>query len=821
MPKKSPIDTIDNFLNKAVQDKIIHLENESENLTGNKVQIEGQEKLNFGSCVYLGLEFNEQIRKAAKDAIDQFGTQFASSRAYLSSGQYSTLEQELSQIFDDCPVLVTPTTTLGHLSAIPTLVHKDDLVILDHQVHASVQMASENLKGRGNQVSIIRHNDLDKLEAILDEEHRHQRYNNVWYFADGIYSMYGDTAPFQALEALTEKYERFYLYIDDAHGMSWTGDKGCGMAFSQLNFNRKTVLIVSLCKSFAAAGGALVFRDPELKRKVKTCGGTMIFSGPVQPPMLGAAIASAQLHQTAALQAYQAELQEKIEYTLSIIQSFRLPLASENPSPIFFIGLGLPQVGYNMVRRLLDEGYFVNLGMFPAVPIKNTGIRFTITNHHSFQDIYGLIETIAYHLPLALNDERKTYQEIARAFNLDLDKIQNMPATFASNGQPTSEDFQITYASSINSINTHDWNSVMGTQGSFNWEGMKFLEQTFGNEEDPANHWHFHYFFVKDENQNIVIATFLTEALVKDDMLSDHEISETLEQQRVYNPYYMTSKTLMMGSLLTEGQHLYVDKEHPAWKKALTQLLNRIEQLQDETDSEMLQLRDFHDEAKDLEAIFLNHGFFKSTMPDTHVIPKMHWTDQDGFLKQLGEKSRRYQRKEVLPYRPYFSVYYNDPNNEELIDHFHQLYLNVQSRNKTLNTFPLPKLAFRNMVKHPNWDIITLYLDKNKVPNAPNLPVAVGFCYNNGVNYCPMVLGLDYTYNRTYSVYRVSLYETIMRGWSLGLNQMFLGFGASMEKRRMGAQIIPQAVYIQNKDNYKMAYLQNLEHKISQKPDIQ
>ena len=58
----------------------------------------------------------------------------------------------------------------------------------------------------------------------------------------------------------------------------------------------RVVVALSLNKAFSAAGGALVVSNPDLKRRLRACGGTMSFSGPIQAPMLGAAVASAKFH---------------------------------------------------------------------------------------------------------------------------------------------------------------------------------------------------------------------------------------------------------------------------------------------------------------------------------------------------------------------------------------------------------------------------------------------------------------------------------------------------------------------------------------------
>jgi 7-keto-8-aminopelargonate synthetase-like enzyme len=53
--------------------------------------------------------------------------------------------------------------------------------------------------------------------------------------------------------------------------------------------HERLVLAASLNKSFATSGGALVFPNEELRQRVRACGPTLIFAGPIQPPMLAAA----------------------------------------------------------------------------------------------------------------------------------------------------------------------------------------------------------------------------------------------------------------------------------------------------------------------------------------------------------------------------------------------------------------------------------------------------------------------------------------------------------------------------------------------------
>lgn len=80
-------------------------------------------------------------------------------------------------------------------------------------------------------------------------------------------------------------------------------------------FHERLYFTTSLAKGFAAAGGALVFPNAEMRGKVENWDGTMTFAGPIQPAMLGAGIASAKIHLSA-------EITERQHDVLGEIQCF-------------------------------------------------------------------------------------------------------------------------------------------------------------------------------------------------------------------------------------------------------------------------------------------------------------------------------------------------------------------------------------------------------------------------------------------------------------------------------------------------------------------
>jgi len=410
------LDTVDEVIKISSSLGITQLKIEDDELNGRTIKVKGKEIVNFGSCSYLGLEKNPDIIEGVVNAVRKYGSQFSSSRAYASVTLYTEAETLLEEMFER-PIILAPTVTLGHLSNIPVIVGDKDAVILDIQVHACVQTAAQLVKARGVHVELIRHNRVDILEERINE--LKDKYEKIWYMADGVYSMYGDFLPINDLYRLLDSYPQFNLYVDDAHGTGWIGNNGVGYVLSQKIFHERLFLVAGLAKSFAACGGVLVFPNERIRNRVRNCGGTFIFSGPIQPPMLGAIIASTKLHLSNNIKQYQNELQKRVDYFVETCKSFNLPLIGESNSPIFFIGVGKPGVGYNMVTRIMNKGFYINISVFPSVPYKNTGLRIPLTVNHTFEDIYNLLSIISDQLPFALKDNDSSLNEINKAFKIN------------------------------------------------------------------------------------------------------------------------------------------------------------------------------------------------------------------------------------------------------------------------------------------------------------------------------------------------------------------------------------------------------------------
>jgi len=793
-------DTVDQIVSYGVQKEILHLCNEDSHFEGNKITLAGKEVINFGSCSYLGLEFDPRLKQGAKDAIDEFGTQFSESRAYVSLGLYNKLENLLETLFG-YPCIVTPTTTLGHISNIPVLVQDDEVVILDHQVHNSVQTAVNLLRARGVPVELIRHNRMDLLEERVRQ--LRQKYRRIWYMADGIYSMYGDASPVDHIYNLLDTYAELYYYVDDAHGMSIFGENGRGSVLNQRTMHPKMVMGSSLNKAFASGGGVLIYPNREWCRRVRTCGGPLITSGPMQPSGLGAAIASANIHLSPEIKKLQQDLMDRILFTRLMLKKYGLPLISESDASIFFIGVSLPKLGYNLVKRMLNAGYYLNLGIFPAVPMKNTGIRFTITRLHSFTQIEEMIHTLARAFPLALKEEGMNLDQIYKAFKRPTPEEDLLNRSVSSVIQQRLS-LKVEMYKSVSELNKNEWNRIFEGKGSFDAGGLDLLEQAFTGNEAPENNWVFDYIIVRDLQGNIILACFCTTTLWKDDMLSHASISRQVEEERKNNPYYLTSTVLSTGSLLTEGEHLFVDYGSDLWKEALQLFFEKLSYLQEQYKANQILIRDFQSENKVLDNFMVDNGYFRITMPDTHKIA-VNWTDKEGFYQSLSKWSKVQFKKKIKRNETKFRVdFFRGDCSRSQADQYYELYRNVHGHGFELNTFPLPKSIFLSLCKHPDWELMVLTLNGEAIRDEP---VAVVFSYINSNSYIPMIIGLDYRYNKEYNIYRQSLYQLVVRATELRKKNIELGFSASIEKMKMGARPVAVHAYMNSKDNFNQAVL--------------
>lgn len=810
---------IDEIISDGARRGVMHQEAEDTALDGRVITVRGSRLVNFGSCSYLGWETHPSLVDGVVAAVRRYGSQFSSSRAYLSAPGYRAAEELLGTLFGR-PAVITASTTLGHLAAIPTFVGAADALLLDHQAHASVQTAAKLARAQGATVELVPHSNVEALErrvAALAPRHR-----RVYYAGDGLYSMYADFAPLAELAQLLDRYESMWLYLDDAHGVSWSGRYGRGHVLDQLPeaARSRTIVAASLNKSFAASGAAILLPDEESRRRLFTVGGPMIFSGPVQPPMLGAIAASARLHLSELLPQRQAELTRSIRLFNSLATEHGLPLTSMSEAPIRCVGVGTPELAYQLADRLRAAGHFVDTATFPAVPPKRSGTRISLTTHHRPGDIESLVEAIATALPEVLADGGSSVAEVERAFSRQLAgrPVRLRPGDPHPNPSPA---FTVDHHRSVTDLDPGEWDRLLGDRGAFSAAALRSLERTFapaapapdgaGGAVGPAgaDRWQFHYWIVRDRSGHPVLATFFTAALWKLDMLSPAPISAEVERRRHHEPNFLTAPVLAMGSLLTEGNHLYLDRSGP-WRGALRALLRAVRAEEDRIGASAIVLRDLPDGDSELHELLLGEGFLRLRGEDAWSL-ELQAADDAALLAALPKKSRQHLRRTVLAWEPRYQVEHVRGGSPDatampaaLVDQLYQLYRNVHGRNLGLNVFPLPRRILDVIRTEACWELTILRVDGDP------RPVAFLVTHLGTEATAPVFLGLDYTAVVTHHAYQQLLWQTVRSARRHRGRRILLGLSAGFHKARLGARAQPNWIYVQPTDTFQTDLLTHL-----------
>lgn len=365
---------------------------DDESYNGRTVNVNGKDLIHFASCGYLGIEKHPWLVESAMEALNKYGTQTPSSRGILSSPLYKEIEGLLPSMFPGHHI-ITQTVTLAHCGALPALIDENDAIILDAYAHNSMRMASQICKSRGTFTIISKHNDMENVKYLIYRLRKEGK-KNIWYCADGIYSLHGNKCDIKGLFKLLDSEENFYAYVDDAHGTGWYGRNGSGYVISDYGIHEKMIIVASFAKSMSTSGGALIIPDKLLADYLNLSAQTMIFSGPIQPPTLGALIGCIKLHLSDHIISLQNDLMDLINYFRLKSEELKLSFITKDITPIQLIRIGDQEKTSIIVNKLIRRGFLPSAVLYPAISKGDEGVRITITRHHTTSDIDNLLENI-------------------------------------------------------------------------------------------------------------------------------------------------------------------------------------------------------------------------------------------------------------------------------------------------------------------------------------------------------------------------------------------------------------------------------------------
>ncbi|MHA4895308.1 serine palmitoyltransferase [Pedobacter sp. PWIIR3] len=350
-----------------------------------EVIIDGKKVLMFGSNSYLGLTNHPQIKEAAKQAIDKYGTGCAGSRFLNGTLDiHIELERRLAAYVGKEAAVLFSTGFQVNLGVISCLLDRNDYLILDEYDHASIIDGSRLSFSRSIKYA---HNDMDDLRKKLS---RLPEDAAKLIVADGIFSMEGDLVNLPEIVKIADEFGA-NIMMDDAHSLGVIGFNGSGTA-SHFGLTDKVDLIMgTFSKSLASLGGFIAGTEETIEF-VKHRARSLMFSASMPPAAVASVIAALDIIESEPERIDQLWANTNYAKKLLLEAGFDI---GHTDSPIIPVYIRDNDKTFLITNILSNNGIFVNPVVSPAVPSDSSLIRFSLMATHTFKQIEEAVEKLS------------------------------------------------------------------------------------------------------------------------------------------------------------------------------------------------------------------------------------------------------------------------------------------------------------------------------------------------------------------------------------------------------------------------------------------
>lgn len=350
--------------------------------------INGKELINLGSYNYLGMSGNPETMQAAIDAIRKYGTSASGSRTLAGEKTlYRQLEKAIADWKHTEAAIVCTGGWATNLAFVSCFARKGDFIVYDKLSHNSL---TEGVKLSDADSKAFEHNNLKQLEDIL--KRIEGRYNKVLIIVEGVYSMDGDIAPIPEFVALKKKYKAF-LMVDEAHSGCVIGDWGGGVDdYFHLDPKDIDVKYGTLSKGLGACGGYIA-SDASLIEYLRYQMNGFVFTAGIAPPLAAEVLKAIEIIQRD--NSMVTRLHKNVEYFIRRAKEEGMDIGLAGGSAIVPVIIGSDAQAALISAKLIENGVFVPPAMYPAVPMGESRLRFTISATHNEQQLEKAVSETA------------------------------------------------------------------------------------------------------------------------------------------------------------------------------------------------------------------------------------------------------------------------------------------------------------------------------------------------------------------------------------------------------------------------------------------
>jgi 8-amino-7-oxononanoate synthase len=353
--------------------------------------VDGHEVINFIHYNYLGLARTEEVNRAAKDAIDRYGTTTGGSR--LAAGEmqvHRELEAEIADFLGTEDAVVFLGGHAANESTIGHLLNPSDLLLHDELAHNSI------LQGgmlSGAELRSFPHLDAEAASEFL-ADNRH-RFHRVMVAIEGSYSAEGTVPDLRPFVQLRDRH-KVLLFVDEAHSFGVLGTHGRGLTeHCDVAPGDVDIIMGTLSKALGAAGGYIAGSRRLVDYLRRTAPG-FVYSVGIAPPIAAAALAA--LRKLRAEPERIERLNARARHFLEVADELDLDTGPHCRGPMVPIYVESGEVCLAMADRL-RRSTAIACPMVPPVVAPGTArLRFCVCADHTEEQIERTLQAVATQL---------------------------------------------------------------------------------------------------------------------------------------------------------------------------------------------------------------------------------------------------------------------------------------------------------------------------------------------------------------------------------------------------------------------------------------
>ncbi|SIT55630.1 glycine C-acetyltransferase [Mesorhizobium prunaredense] len=343
-----------------------------------EIEVGGRKLLNFCANNYLGLADSEELREAAKAALDRYGYGMASVRFICGTQEeHKQLEAKISSFLGMEDTILYGSCFDANGGLFETLLSEEDAVISDALNHASIIDGVRLSKAKRFRYA---NNDM----AALEEELKKAEGSRFKLIAtDGVFSMDGIIANLMGVCDLAEKHNAMVM-VDDSHAVGFVGEHGRGTPEYCGVEGRVHILTGTLGKALGGASGGYTAASGSVVEWLRQRSRPYLFSNTLMPAIAGASLKVLDMIEQGG--GLRRRLYDNASRFRANMESAGFTLAGAD-HPIIPVMIGDAALASQMADMLLERGIYVIGFSFPVVPKGQARIRTQMSAAHSAADI--------------------------------------------------------------------------------------------------------------------------------------------------------------------------------------------------------------------------------------------------------------------------------------------------------------------------------------------------------------------------------------------------------------------------------------------------